>query len=165
MEVDIPMFTRAGKRPRSAFVGTRKRPTDKKLVVVTLDNIAATQVQTVLVTATFPCTIVGLRWNLTFTQSAGTGATRTGWGIVVVRDGNTATAISFTDGADFYTPEQDMLTFGTNTIDNNTETGHTEGSTKSMRKLMGGDQLIFIALNVATQTVNLFGVVQFFCKT
>ncbi len=151
------------KRPRSAV--STKRPIDKELKVVVKGGMAGTQVATTLKTTTFPCTIVGLRWEISAFQDGGTGGGSYSWAIVVVRDGNSASAIATSDGSDFYTPEQDVLTFGRGAHDNNVSVQMHSGSTKTMRKLLGGDLLQFIAVGTATNTTDLRATVQFFCKS
>ncbi len=146
-------------------MGNRKRPIDKALIVITKDGIDATQVQTILFTATFPCTMVGLRWELSAVQAAGTGFCKGVWAIIIARQGITVNNMVQTDGSTLFAPEQDVITWGSWGIDNNVETTVRIGDTKSMRKLMGGDRLIFIMKGIATQTTSMFGVVQFFCKT
>jgi len=142
-----------------------KRPIDKALITVSKNGVNNTQATTTLATVTNPCTICGLRWSLSFLQDAGAGNADLIWAIVVARDGNSANTLSQTDGATTYAPEQDVLTFGSTFIDNNVETHLFEGTTKTMRKMLIGDRLIFIARGVATNTVGIRGVVQFFCKT
>jgi hypothetical protein len=149
----------------ATFIRPRvKRPIDKQLIAINKTDINA-QTSTVLKTTTFPCTVVGLRWSLATFQSTGTGEATTHWAVVVVRDGNAASAMSTGDASDFYTPEQDVLTFGVVTHDNNTTPKVFEGSTKTMRKMMGGDQLLFIAAGTATNINSMRGVIQFFCKS
>lgn len=147
------------------FGSRTKRPIDKSLISIAKNSVDASQVQTILITATFPCTIVGLRWSLSFTQDGGTGDAGLQWAVVVVRDGNTADTMSGADAASFYNPEQDVLAFGVGAIDNHGNVVTFDGNTKTMRKLKGGDQLIFIQLGNATDTTRSRGVVQFFCKT
>lgn len=164
--MSIPMFV----VPQGGgFRGSRttggKRPIDKLLINISKDGLANSQTQTILTTATFPCTVVGLRWDIVMAQDAGTGNAFVKWAIVVVRDGNAASTLATSDGSDTYTPEQDVMTYGQVAIDNNTEAYRNSGTTKTMRKLMGGDLLIFIALGSATNTVAVRGVVQLFCKT
>ncbi len=142
-----------------------KRPVDKNLISILLSALDATQQTVTLVTATFPCTIVGLRWNMSHIQSASTGICDFAWAIVILRDGLTQPTLSTTSGSTFYNPEQDVMAFGVSTIDNNVQSNQWEGSTKTMRKMMGGDKLVFIGLGVATNTSRVSGVVQFFCKT
>ncbi len=145
--------------------GSRKRPIDKAIVFINKNAIDATQVSTVLFTATFPCTVVGLRWNINASQDAGTAFCAGAWCIIIAREGITVNTIARTDGATLFAPEQDVLTWGQWGIDNNTQTKDDIGSTKTMRKLMGGDRLIWIGKGVATETTHINGVVQFFCKT
>jgi len=159
-DMSVPMiFTGAGRTTGS------RRPVDKQLTAVNKDATAGAQVTTTLITVTFPCTIVGLRWDLNFFQDAGTGTAIGAWAIVVLRDGVTQPTIAISDAAQFYNPEQDVMAFGMFAIDNNTETSQFIGTTKTMRKMMGGDKLVFIDLGIATNTHGLRGVVQFFCKT
>lgn len=149
-------------------VNMGKRPIDKQLVVIKKDGLAGSQVSTVLSTATFPCTITGLRWGLDATQDAGaSGTAELHWAIVVVRDGNSASTLTTSDAGSLYQPEQDVLAFGTSVCHNSFDyqIQRWEGSTKTMRKMMGGDQLVFVAIGQATQTHALRGVVQFFCKS
>ena len=142
-----------------------RRPVDKQLTFIKKDGVDATDVATTLVTVTFPCTIVGLRWDMTFFQSAGTATATGSWAIVVLRDGVTQPTLAVSDAAQFYNPEQDVMSFGVYVIDNNTETKQFVGSTKTMRKMMGGDKLVFIMKGLATETSGARGVIQFFCKT
>ncbi len=169
MEVFTEPMIVGGKRRRTStvVVGTARtsRNTDKKMIGVALDSISATQQSTILLTVTFPCTIQGLRWSLAVIQDAGTGNCEFHWAIVVLRDGLTLPVMSVGDGATLYQPEQDVLVYGVGVIDNNVSSYPFNGSTKTMRKLMGGDRLIFIAKGVATNFSRMRGVVQFFCKT
>ncbi len=142
-----------------------KRPTDKNLIAVLLGSVNGTQQNVTLTTVTFPCTIVGIRWMINVEQAAGTGLAANAWCINVLRDGGTQKNMSFSNGSTFFAPESDCLVFAISSIDNNTETKTFEGSTKTMRKMMGGDKLIFSALGVATETSTFRGVIQFFCKT
>ncbi len=142
-----------------------RRPVDKQLTSIFKDGVDGTQVATTLVTVTFPCTIVGLRWDIVAAQDAGTGLATGSWAIVVLRDGVTQPTIALSDASQFYNPEQDVMSFGQWAIDNNTHTVQNIGSTKTMRKMMGGDKLVFIAVGVATNTSAIRGVIQFFCKT
>lgn len=91
------------------------------------------------------------------------------WAIVIVRDGLSASTIATSDGAAMYEPEQDVLAFGVvSTADLDAGAGpavvNWEGTTKSMRKLMGGDKLQFISINPANAGV-VKGCVQLFCKS
>ncbi len=153
------------------FVAVRttgsKRPVDKLLVNVNHQGTDATQVTTTLTTATFPCTIVGLRWDMTILPSAGTVFGSYAWAIVILRDGVTVSTMAISDGATLYAPEQDVMAFGRG-VSTASALGMLSkymGSTKTMRKLMGGDKLLFLFLGEATNTSTLEGCIQFFCKT
>ncbi len=142
-----------------------KRPVDKQLVFVLHTGLNATQQNTTLITVTFPCTIVGIRWNLSAIQDAGTANASIHWCLNILRDGGTQKVMATTDGATFYQPETDCLAFGVASIDNNTVTNNWSGSTKTMRKMMGGDKFIFSSVGTTTNTSALRGIIQFFCKT
>jgi len=159
-------MSRGLKRQRtgvSSFV-TPKRPIDKGLVNV-IHGISTTQAETTLITATFPCTVTGLRWEIG--AIGGPQSTSVRWAIIIVRDGNSANTIGASDGSDLYAPEQDVMAFGVQwcpDTDNGNSNIHWTGSTKSMRKLMGGDKIIFVTKgSFSNGTVN--GCVQLFCKT
>lgn len=143
-------------------------PIDKLLIGVLKAGVDANQVTTTLVTVTFPCTIVGLRWSLGVIQDAGTGQGDHMWAIVLVRDGQAAGNLSVADAANLYTPEQNVMAFGVGNSTLGTTVNskqHYEGSTKTMRKMMGGDLLVFVCQGVATNTSSFTGCIQFFCKT
>ncbi len=145
------------------------RPIDKELKVIS-QTITTSVVATTLKTTTFPCTIVGLRWSFTQQIAITTGDSDCWWAIIVVRDGRAASTPSTSDGADFYTPEQDVLAFGHGVVrDADVSQGpgtvSFEGVTKTMRKLMGGDLLQFITISSTAVSANVNGVIQFFCKS
>lgn len=142
-----------------------RRPVDKNLVSINHLAVDATQQNTTLVTVTFPCTIVGIRWDISVIQQAGNGHSDYGWCINVLRDGGTQKVMSLTSGSTFFAPESDCLAFGSGTIDDNNQGNVYNGATKTMRKMMGGDKLIFSSKGIATNTSTLVGVIQFFCKT
>jgi len=156
------------KRSRVVSGSRAQRPIDKELKAV-LQAPTTTPGATVLKTTTFPCTVVGLRWSL----SAIGNTTTAGiiyWAIVVVKDGNTVNSMAVSDAADFYTPEQNVLAFGSGyTTDLDLAAGpgavQWEGSTKTMRKLMGGDVLQIISVTDSATAAAFRGVVQFFCKS
>lgn len=142
-----------------------RRNIDKILKVVKKTGFT-TQTGTVLATATFPCTITGLRWNLAFSGEA-TNLSIHHWAIIIVRDGNAANTIATSDAADFYQPEQNVLAFGVGMMAGLSAAAGPFtipyiGSTKTMRKLLLGDRIDFIV--VANQATNLNGIVQMFCK-
>ncbi len=163
----VPMNPNVVMQPRQQFFRTTgaKRPTDKNLVAIELTAIDGTQQNTTMTTVTFPCTIVGIRWNLTVAQGGGSGAAENYWCINVLRDGGTQKNMSTSNGATFFAPESDCLVYGVSMIDNHADTKIFEGSTKTMRKMMGGDKLILSTVGEATNTTVVRGVIQFFCKT
>ena len=149
-------------------VFAHKRPVDKAIIVVNKDTTDTTAKNTTLVTATFPCTMVGLRWDLAFFADAGTAITEVRWAIVLVRDGLSVPTSSRTDGDTFMDPEQNVIVHGFTQLapgDSNQGPRVFAGETKSMRKLMGGDRLFFTMTGLATDTAACRGLIQFFCKT
>jgi len=162
-------MSRPLKRARTSGVRAA-RPIDKELKVV---NQAATTtvVSTTLKTTTFPGTVVGLRWSMGASNANAGGSPYTAWAIIVIPDGEAANTPALSDGADFYTPEQNVLAFGAFYLqDADSSTGpaaiNWEGSTKTMRKLKSGDVLAFITLSdTAATSVTVDGVIQFFFKT
>ena len=157
--------TMSSKRRRVDPVFRVRRPIDKDIISVALGTIDATQSSLTLTTAVFPCTVTGLRWNFSTNQDGGTGLMAGFWAIVFLAEGQVLDTLTTTNGSSFYQPEQDVLTYGVSSIENNSETKEHEGTTKTMRKLKVGDRLVLVALGVATQTHTLRGMVQFFCKT
>lgn len=162
------MSTRAPKRAR-VQVAAARRPIDKELKVVN-KSVTASQQVTTLKTTTFPCTIVGLRWNLSALSILTTAASTMHWAIVVVPDGVAASTMAISDAADFYTPEQHVLAFGMAFFpDADAGAGSVvqswEGSTKTMRKMKGGDLLQLLVIGTAAAQGSFDGIVQFFCKS
>lgn len=160
------------RRTESGFVAVRpnaKRPIDKELKVV-LHGVTNTLTNTALKTTTFPGTVTGLRWSMSYENIISTDTSSAYWAIVVVPDGESANTPATSDGADFYTPEQHVLAFGIVTAEDSDQGGgpitvNFEGSTKTMRKLKQGDTLNFIALGTAANCGGIRGIVQFFFKT
>ena len=154
---------------RRRFTKSAARPVDKRLITV-VQSVTSTPTDTTLLDIAFPATLVGLRWALSYGGILTSGVSTIAWAIVIVRDGETVNAMSFSDASDFYTPEQNMLAFGVARMpDADAGAGPTsvpwEGTTKTMRKMAVGDELHIIADgNVASQG-QLFGVVQFFTKS
>ncbi len=157
----------SNKRTRTEFTSAHhtKRPINKSLIAISQDGNDSTDTSTQLFAVTFPCTIVGLRWSLSFFQAAGTAVCLFWWAIVIVRQGVTQATLGVSDGANFFLPESNCLVFGNGSIDNNVGDENFSGTTKTMRKMQGGDSLVFIAKGVGTDTSGVRGVVQFFCKT
>ena len=124
---------------------------------------------TVLKTTTFPCTVVGIRWNIGFASVTAAGSL-VQWALILVQDGDSVNTPATSDGADFYTPEQNVLSFGVMRLLGTGSTGgnitnNVEGSTKTMRKMKQGDVLQFITLSDVSVSTAVDGIIQFFCKS
>ncbi len=157
------------KRARVVAGARAVRPIDKEIKVVN-KSITASQQATTLKTTTFPCTVVGLRWNISASTILTSSTSLLYWAIIVVRDGLAASTISTSDAADFYTPEQNVLAYGISAFpDADAGAGSViqnwSGSSKTMRKLKGGDLLQFIVIGTAASQGGCDGVIQFFCKS
>lgn len=158
------MSNRPFKRARTNFAPQAKRPIDKSLINIAKTLSGTTQAETVLTTATFPCTVTGLRWEINgVNDQVADEIVR--WAIILVKDGNSANAIGASDGSTFYEPEQNVLAWGV--LGTHAASGPmlsvNAGTTKSMRKLMGGDRILFIVKGDANAP-KINGCVQFFCK-
>ncbi len=152
------------KRQRTSTFARARRNTNKEIIAV-FDNFQdSTPSQLELNLCTFPYTLTGLRWSLSVAQDAGTGTAVFNWAIVIVPDGETADSMVRTTGATFYRPEKNCLVFGNGMIENNTETKDFTGTTKTMRKMMTGDSLVFTFAGITTQTTEVRGIIQFFQK-
>lgn len=148
--------------------GHAPRPIDKQIKGV-VQTCTTSQTSTSLMDVTFPCTVVGIRWDFAF-RNVVASAPDVRWAIIVVRDGNSPNTLGGGDGADLYTPEQDVFAWGywhaaDGDAGGGPETVNITGHTKSMRKLMGGDSLMMIAKCSVVNGMSLIGAVQFFCKT
>ncbi len=150
------------------FQRRANRPIDKKLISILKTSTGTSQVATTLLTTTIPCTITGLRWTLGFNSLVATGPINVRWALIVVRDGLSATTVGGTDGGDFYTPEGDVLAFGSHLIGETDTAGpqviNIDGSTKTMRKMMAGDLFIFTVVSDTAASLQTAGAIQFFCK-
>lgn len=130
-------------------------------------TVVNAQVQTILVTATYPCTLTGVRWSLSIRNNHA-AADNLDWAIVIVKEGDAADAIATSDGASFYNPETNCLTYGCVAMEgtSNGSAVHVfNGTTKTMRKLQGGDQLLFVAKGLVNASKTALGCIQFFCKS
>ncbi len=162
------MSARPLKRARTSGVRVQ-RPIDKELKSV-LQTSTTSMVQSTLKTTTFPGTVVGVRWSLTFLSAQAASDSICRWAIVLIPDGEAVNTIATSDGSDFYTPEQNVLAFGVIGIkDNDLGSGPTaaniEGTTKTMRKLRQGDILAFVTLASVANSFTTGGCIQFFVKT
>ncbi len=151
------------------------RPITKSLLFF-YDQISGAQSEKTLTLATFPCTLTGLRWDLS-TPLSSTDTTTfhyMNWAIVIVKQGNDANDLltaEQTEPAILYEPEQNVLATGMMTpgLAGSSNTGGTfRGSTKTMRKLQQGDRIVIIfRLGGGTDLNELQfgGTIQFFCKS
>ncbi len=167
---ELPESTMSRPLKRARTSGVRvARPIDKELKI-TNQAVTNSVVSTTLKTTTFPGTVVGLRWSLSIGTTLTTASPVIAWAIVVIPDGEAANTPALSDGADFYTPEQNVLAFGLiRAMDFDSgaspQAYMVEGTTKTMRKLKQGDVLAVISLSDTASGGFLDGIVQFFFKT
>ncbi len=156
------------KRQRGAqgqVIARVRRPIDKEIVVVFKTGLVGTQAVTTLKTTTFPCTITGLRWDIEAAQIAGTAVSKIAWAIVLVPEGDAINTLVISDAGSLYSPEQNVMAFGMGLPQTTSNGSRFQGSTKTMRKMRGGDLLQFVAVSEATNSLDVFGAIQFFCKS
>lgn len=146
------------------MVNKPQRPIDKNLKSVIIDTSGG-QDSDNLFTVTYPATVTGLRWSLAGQSTDGMAQSNVYWAVVIVKDGESAKSIAFSAEAAFYQPEQNVLAFGVMALgpSNVSSFQLSEGHTKTMRKLAGGDKLQIIAVS-QLGSATLKGVVQFFMK-
>ncbi len=157
-------FIITDKRQRTSTFSRARRNVDKVMTAVNHTGITATQVSSTILVSAFPSTITGIRWDLAFDQTAGTGASHMNWAIVLVKEGENADTMVRTDDTTFYQPESNCLVYGFQIIRNGTTTGHASGSTKTMRKVMIGDEILFLFAGSTTNHASVVGVIQLFQK-
>jgi len=165
-------FNKRGMKRRRGDAGVivvgKKRTLNKEIICVTGTAIAATQNNTTLLTCTFPGTIVGLRWDFNIYCSADTGINTVSWMIHKVKSGVTTPTISQTGGSSLIGNEEAVMAWGgTVTVGDTAANGDSgrqwQSETKTMRKLQGGDILVFSCLGSAS--IAFHGYIQFFMKT
>lgn len=140
---------------------------DKQIISVLKTTVGGTKVQTDLYSANRAVTIIGLRWNLCFTQDGTGGGNNIAYGkwvIVHVQEGDTTHDPDLGDENTSYNPEQSVMAFGDWAIDNKTQTKILIDESTAKRKLKVGDTLHFVALGVNTNTTHINGTIQFFTK-
>ena len=149
------------------------RPIDKKIISISITATGATQATLDLFSAATACTVVGIRWALSILGDAGTEGVNHNykWAIVTVMDGDSANTMNSSNGGTLYAPEQNVIAWGIG-VSRADAAGTSDvfsnrwiGDAKSKRKLRIGDKLVFIIDGIATETVQVFGAVQFFCKS
>lgn len=160
--------TTQGGRPAFAIV-KQVRPIDKKLVSVNKLLVGTAQVATVIIQATFPCTVTGIRWILAGKNVLASDII-VDWALVLDKEGLQTNTMSISDGGDFYTPEQNVLAFGRHRMEatsspNGNANFHDKGSTKTMRKLQNGDILALLIRCNTAAGVDVTGIIQLFCKS
>jgi len=144
----------------------KNRKINKELIYIDHPITNTTQVASVLINITYPCTLVGLRWDLLYSCSSTSDVVVT-WCIVKVPDTTSASTMSQTDETSFYRPENDVLTFGiTGATSNDGNRGpgleHVTGSIKTKRKMQVNDDLTFLTKAANTSVSTLRGIIQFF---
>lgn len=153
------------KRQRVAM--SAKRPIDKQLKSINL-AVSNSSASTTMYTATYPCTVTGLRWDVSAINKLTTGNIDVAWAVVILRDGYSANSLGLATG-EFYTPEGDVLCYGRALLaDIDASAGninrHWEGHTKTMRKLQAGDILAVLTVGDTANCADLNGVIQYFLK-
>ena len=140
-----------------------KRPIDKVMIFLAR-NYNNSQDNETLYTATFPCTVVGVKWSLTPMPGANTfyGAMY----IVHAEDGQTAGTCSVTNGAKAFTPEQNvMASMSFAYLTGTTDPANLVGEVKTKRKLKVGDGIVLSGLTSTATETPVYGWVQFFVMT
>jgi len=159
------------KRARTSVVVGRRgaRPLDKQVITVnsTFNGTTAVTV-TLFGAATRAGTVTGIAWDFTYYQaSAFTGAGW--WAILHVPHGTTMSNIGTADAGSLYTPERNLLSFGS-VAQITTATGiqnpiKIKGQTKTMRKFQAGDTLVLqLRSDTASYAGKFIGGVLFFYK-
>lgn len=120
-------------------------------------------------------TLQGLRWDVDIQSVGETHPVRGYWAIVIVREGYNPNSLNIANGANLYTPEQDVLAYGVATVINSGVSSgpsieHFSDQSRTMRKVQQGDRLILL-FAAADDTgspfengVKINGTFQFFVK-
>ncbi len=155
------------KRKITAAASSTVRPIDKSIINVVDGTVTSTQSDHLLTTATGPCTVKGLRWNLHFKNNS-TASDYAMWAIYRLKEGYNIPTISTTTGTSLLEPEQEVMVWGVfQGTDIDAGTGPAimsdKGETSTMRKLMAGDRL-YLSVTAGSANNNvLTGAIQFFC--
>ena len=151
-----------------------KRPVNKSIVSVRkAAQPGDTTGQTVILAASSPCTVTGFRWEINACNSSTVLQQDIAWALVIVKAGNTPNAFGTSDGANLYTPEQNVIAWGATTLAQPlpaadayyiSEKGYM-GETKTQRKLMAGDSVYMLVRNAgAGGFCDWTGCVQLVCR-
>lgn len=168
---------------RSVVQVSAKRPIDKSIVQGALDLLGTAQSTVRIYPVTgalgaginFPGTLTGLRWHVDAKCDVENEVGNfIKWAIVKCREGLTPNTMDVGAAlATLYQPEQDVMAWGSLTVHRSGQVGATDsrcyfpnvGETKSMRKLMAGDALYFIAQDNSSLRFIINYTIQFFYKT
>ena len=163
-------------RPLKRRRVSASRPISKTLLFFSDTITAVDKVQTLL-TASFPCTVTGLRWSLDSTAHVTPNQQIIShyltWAIVLVKEGNDVNMLPNGNEqvvSTFYNPEQNVLASGNMILPVNSANSMKpwRGQTKTMRKLQAGDRLIIVystGTNDDLDNAEFGGSIQFFCKS
>lgn len=126
------------KRSKSKFVNA----------IHTVVQVKSEQSNVSIYTATYPCTIAGLRWcfGLCPYDLSSTSGSNFIWAIYVVEQGDTPKSLNLgslnvTPASEAFKGEATVIAWGSGIVIGNNIVNF-DSSTKSMRKLQGGDQLM-----------------------
>ncbi len=151
---------------RRKFGRVARRPIDKQIITIsqTVPINGETTILTILRGAT---TLTGLRWNFGVASNQDISDVQYNWALVIVKDGDTANALNVGNNQQMYTPEQNVMSWGTGILTKTSSsagpaTHQWEGTTKSMRKMMEGDNLTMVFTSNVTNGVIIHGAIQLF---
>lgn len=173
----VPRYLSTG-MPRKTKVtkygSKKKRNIDKWLIAVNLDPIAAGGTQLVLLTATYPCTVVSLRWEMAIARP--TTSCIIAWCVTILEENTTIPIAPIQypaipaagTAARFMAPERNVMAYGIISADRGGDDPQFQssysGSTKTQRKIQSGDQLVFM-VNYIGGFSQIVGAFQYFVKT
>ena len=153
------------KRFRGGARRVAARPITKEIVNVVQVSVAVAQATSVLYTATFPVTMVGLRWDLSIGDGFSTTRGDYAWAIVYVPEGTGVGTLAIGNTAPLYLPEQHVISYGRGVTHSSVSLISYNSNTKAMRKFQTGDQLIFVISGAADPDFAAArGAIQFFMK-
>ena len=142
-----------------------RRPITKEVLCVVLTSVAAAQATSVLYTATFPVTMVGLRWDLAIGGGFNALIGNYAWAIVFVPEGTGVSTLAQGNLAPIYLPEQHVIAFGRGVTSSSVPLITYNSNTKAMRKFQTGDQLVFVLSGETDpKFAEVHGAIQFFMK-
>lgn len=134
---------------------------DKQIINTTLSG-SNQQLNTVLVTCTYPCVIMGLIVNGSAVGIPGDDNSNGHFDYVVTVVEEGTTVSNMATGGSLYTPEQQVMAFGSG-VYNQYVGWRCECKTKTGRKMRTGDRL-YLCMKTSGKEVDVNMTVQFFCK-